>query len=425
MPCPDLQPVKRTRTDGKQNIAATALFLATKSEENCRKTKDIVIAVAKIAGKNPALVVDEQSKEFWRWKDSILLYEEIMLELLTFDVVLDSPYTHLYHLLKKLDLEQNKDLRNCAWAFVNDSQLTTLGLSIPAKDLAIGAVFFAARFTGNTIEDDDRGTPWWEHVGGNGERIIKAVTVLHDFYTNNPIKKSDSPQEGTPPKTREDLNGTRQRRNTVPENVGSVREDNGENSESSQVYAPRSPYGDAGAHRKEKSDESTESRTTQGQTTQPRRDDDANGKDSWGGSNSAPPSAYVQEESNDSAKPSDRTESEDAEVRGDSDEKLKEAANNPSTHNQKASRSSSVAGGVRDLHIAQEASNLHGDEVKSGLRGGEMNGNGDRKSLEPPRVEIGNGSVKRKANDVDMENGVASESKRAKMDDGEIEEGEL
>ena len=350
-----------------------------------------------------------------------------MLELLTFDVVLDSPYTHLYHLLKKLDLEQNKDLRNCAWAFVNDSQLTTLGLSIPAKDLAIGAVFFAARFTGNTIKDDEWGTPWWEHIGGNGERIIKAVTVLHDFYTNNPIKKSDSPQEGSPPKTREDLNGTRQRRNTGPEDGGSVRGDNGDNSETSPIYVPRSPYGGSGSHRKEKSDESTESRTTKGQTTQPRLDDEADSKVSWGDSTAAPSSKHTKDSSKESTQASTNTDAEveDGEVRGDSDEKLKEAANDPSTHNQKASRASSVAGGVGDLHIAQEASDLNDDEIKNELREGEMNGNGDGKSLEPPRVESGNTSVKRKADDVEMEEGEASESKRAKMDEGEIEEGEL
>lgn len=350
-----------------------------------------------------------------------------MLELLTFDVVLDSPYTHLYHLLKKLDLEQNKDLRNCAWAFVNDSQLTTLGLSIPAKDLAIGAVFFAARFTGNTIEDDELGTPWWEHVGGNGERIIKAVTVLHDFYTNNPIKKSDSPQEGSPPKTREDLNGTRQRKNAGPENGGSVREENGENSETSQSYMPRTPYGDSGSHRKEKSDESAESRTTKGQTTQPRLDDEADGKESWDDSTAEPSSRHAKEASKESTQASTNTdaEAEDGEVRGDSDEKLKEAANDPSTHNQKVSRASSVAGGVGDILVAQEASDLNDYEVKSKLTEGEMNGNGDGKSLEPPRMEAGNTSVKRKSDDVEMEEGEAGESKKAKMDEGEIEEGEL
>ena len=135
--------------------------------------------------------------------------------------------------------------------------------------------------------------------------------------------------------------------------------------------------------------------------------------------------AHVKENSNESTKPSDRPESEDGEVRGDSDKKLKEAANDPSTHNQKASRASSVAGGVDDLHIAQEASDLDGDQLKNELIEGEMNGNGDGKSLEPPNVESGNTSVKRKADDEEIEEGEASDSKRAKMDEGEIEEGEL
>ena len=249
---------------------------------------------------------------------------------------------------------------------------------------------------------------------------------MHDFYTNNPIKKSDSPQEGSPPKTSEDLNGTRQKRNTGAENGGSVGEENFENSESSQAYVPRSPRGDSGSHSKEKSHESTESRTTKGQTTQPRLGDEADGKYSWGDSNAASSSTHPKEASKESTQASANTdaEAEDGEVRGDSDEKLKEAANDPSTHNQEASRASSVAGGVGDLHIAQEASDLNGDEIKKEIREGERNGNGGGKSLEP-RVEGGNTSVKRKAHDVEMEEGEASESKRAKMDEGEIEEGEL
>ncbi|KAG7131506.1 Cyclin pch1 like protein [Verticillium longisporum] len=69
------------------NIAATALFLANKTEENCRKTKEIIITVAKVAQKNSQLIIDEQSKEYWRWRDNILAYEELMLELLTFDLM--------------------------------------------------------------------------------------------------------------------------------------------------------------------------------------------------------------------------------------------------------------------------------------------------------------------------------------------------
>lgn len=176
-----------------QNIAATSLFLATKTEENCRKTKEIVIAVAKVAQKNTSLIVDEQSKEYWRWRDSILLYEELMLELLTFDVVLQSPYNYLYKYIQQVHVDEIKPIRNVAWAFLNDSCMTTLAIQIPSTDIAIAAIYFSVKFHGETIADDENGTPWWTQLGGAPELIVKAVGIMHDFWHDNPLKLADKP----------------------------------------------------------------------------------------------------------------------------------------------------------------------------------------------------------------------------------------
>lgn len=196
-----------------QNIAATALFLATKTEENCRKTKEIVIAVAKVAQKNASMIIDEQSKEYWRWRDNILLYEELMLEYLTFDVVLQSPYNFLYGFLQRLNIDDNKQLRNVAWAYLNDSCLTMLCLLISPKDIAIGALYFAAKFTGEKIPDDEHGDPWWTQLGGKPDLIIKAVSVIYEFYTENPLKRSENPYAQSPYSVtnEDDLDGTRMR----------------------------------------------------------------------------------------------------------------------------------------------------------------------------------------------------------------------
>lgn len=193
-----------------QNIAATSLFLATKAEENCRKTKEIVIAVAKVAQKNANLVIDEQSKEFWRWKDSILLYEETMLELLTFDVVLESPYTHLQAILQQLGMEHDKALRNIAWAFLNDSQMTTLCLRMGPRDVAVAAVYFAARYNGEKMPDSG-GRPWWVRAGGEEEKIAEAVAVVQEFYAENPLGRTDLPLEGSPGGSAGELEATRER----------------------------------------------------------------------------------------------------------------------------------------------------------------------------------------------------------------------
>jgi protein BUR2 len=200
-----------TSLSGDQNIAATALFLATKAEENCRKTKEIVIAVVKVAQKNASLIIDEQSKEFWRWKDSILLYEETMLELLTFDVVLQSPYNWLYRFLKELQIEGNKPMRNVAWAFLNDSCMTILCLLMPPRDIAVASIYFSAKFNNERLPDDQDGAPWWVRLNGVPERINQAIDVMAKFYTDNPLQKRDNPYERSPGSSGEDLDRTRLR----------------------------------------------------------------------------------------------------------------------------------------------------------------------------------------------------------------------
>ncbi|KAL2271255.1 hypothetical protein VTJ83DRAFT_626 [Remersonia thermophila] len=173
------------------NIAATALFLANKSEENCRKTKNLIIAVAKVAQKNIHLVIDEQSKEYWKWRDSILAYEELMLETLTFDLMVGQPYRHLHEMLGQLNLLHNKRIRDAVWAFCNDACLTVLPLMLTARDVAIAAVFFAATVAKEKI-DDVQGEPWWRHLRASETNAINAVRLVCAFYKENPLRKQDA-----------------------------------------------------------------------------------------------------------------------------------------------------------------------------------------------------------------------------------------
>ncbi|KAK4170307.1 cyclin-like protein [Cladorrhinum sp. PSN259] len=189
------------------NIAATALFLANKTEENCRKTKDVIISVAKVAQKDNKLELDEQSKEYWRWRDNILMYEEIMLEVLTFDLSVENPLNHLREQFKALNLSYHNEaaIRDSAWAFCNDACLTVVPLLLTAKDIASGAIFFALTVTKSQI-DDINGRPWWEALHANEENIALAVNIVCEFYRDNPIKKRDP---NVPASPQFDLGGTR------------------------------------------------------------------------------------------------------------------------------------------------------------------------------------------------------------------------
>ncbi|KAK3987738.1 cyclin-like protein [Cladorrhinum sp. PSN332] len=189
------------------NIAATALFLANKTEENCRKTKDVIISVAKVAQKDSKLELDEQSKEYWRWRDNILMYEEMMLEALTFDLSVENPLNQLREQFKALRVDYHNEaaIRDSAWAFCNDACLTVVPLLLSAKDIASGAIFFALTVTKSQI-DDINGRPWWEVVHGNEENIALAVNIVCEFYRENPIRKRDP---NVPASPQFDLGGTR------------------------------------------------------------------------------------------------------------------------------------------------------------------------------------------------------------------------
>ncbi|EXJ67447.1 uncharacterized protein A1O5_09460 [Cladophialophora psammophila CBS 110553] len=166
------------------SVAATAIFLATKVEENYRKMKELVVACCRVAQKQPNLVVDEQSKEYWKWRDTILHNEDLLLEALCFDLQLEQPYRILLDFLRYYDVQANKQLRNTSWAFLNDSLVTTMCLQLTPSAIAGSALYMGVKFAGITIPDDERGRPWWEQLGVDIRDIQKGCNLMADVYEN-------------------------------------------------------------------------------------------------------------------------------------------------------------------------------------------------------------------------------------------------
>ncbi|KAK4150750.1 WD40-repeat-containing domain protein [Chaetomidium leptoderma] len=305
------------------NIAATALFLANKTEENCRKTKDLIIAVAKVAQKNTKLIIDEQSKEYWKWRDSILAYEEVMLETLTFDLMVDSPYQRLFDYVNQLELRHNKPVRDAAWAFCNDACLTVLPLMLNARDMAIAAIFFATSISHEKI-DDVKGEPWWQFLKGSETTTVRAAELMTEFYKENPLRKQDAKVPGSP---KFNLESTRRR---------------GELS-LSQMDLDSSQYGTP-----------TPLGTDRGGTQSPRPGARLNGKAERERGDSKEVTVKKEDPSDSSsAKIGDEPAATNSEEqlasqvsnRGDSDAALKVAANDLSTHDGRSSTLNRSAGG--------------------------------------------------------------------------------
>ena len=124
-------------------IAAVALFLALKVEETPRKMKDLIQALCQVAQQNPDYIIDEQSRDYWKWRDNILDNEDLMLELLCFDLDIESSHRRLFEMLKQYNLQNNKRLRNSAWAFVNDAMFTELCLLYDSQTIAAASLLAA------------------------------------------------------------------------------------------------------------------------------------------------------------------------------------------------------------------------------------------------------------------------------------------
>lgn len=121
-----------------------------------------------------------------------------MLEMLTFDLMVDNPYQRLYEALTQLDMLHNRSIRDAAWAYCCDSALTVLPLLMNAREIAISAIFFATVSLGEKIDDDRNGEPWWRVLKGDESLTQSAINVVMDFYSENPLRKSSSRYQGSP-----------------------------------------------------------------------------------------------------------------------------------------------------------------------------------------------------------------------------------
>ncbi|TGO47419.1 hypothetical protein BOTNAR_0526g00020 [Botryotinia narcissicola] len=157
-------------------IAATALFLATKTEETIRGTKQFIFSCIKIAQKNPKL------------------------ELLCFDLSATSPLKYLvgfFEEFTKVGVESAiiKELRNYTWALICDTHHSTLGLIISPRIIAITTLLFAATAKKCEIPQIE-GKDWWEHLEGTEPQIVEAGLILHKFLSNSPFQITDQDQPG-------------------------------------------------------------------------------------------------------------------------------------------------------------------------------------------------------------------------------------
>jgi protein BUR2 len=146
-----------------------------------------------VAQKNPVLIVDEQTKDYWRWKDTITQNEDVMLELLCFDLTIESPYKALYEMMQSQGVVHHKVLRDTAWSFLNDSGMTQLCLLFPTRTIACAALYCGAKIGEVHFDDDKNGRPWWEKYNVVGRDLRRAYNHMAVAFRDAPLKPGQKP----------------------------------------------------------------------------------------------------------------------------------------------------------------------------------------------------------------------------------------
>lgn len=126
----------------RQDVAATCIFLATKTEECGRKLVDVArVYQRKVL--NTSEQITEDSQEVDDRMAAILSTEEVLLEALCFDFFVESPHAELVDLFDSCECPPI--VQELAWSLSHDSYRTPLCLLYPPKIIATACYVLAQR----------------------------------------------------------------------------------------------------------------------------------------------------------------------------------------------------------------------------------------------------------------------------------------
>ncbi|XP_046399691.1 cyclin-T2-like [Ischnura elegans] len=143
-------------------IAAAALFLAAKVEEQPRKLEH-VIKVAHICLHRELPPLDTKSELYLEQAQMLVFNENVLLQTLGFDVAIDHPHTHVVrccHLVRA-----SKDLAQTSYFMASNSlHLTTMCLQYKPTVVACFCIHLACKWSNWGIPQSSEGKEWFWYV---------------------------------------------------------------------------------------------------------------------------------------------------------------------------------------------------------------------------------------------------------------------
>ncbi|KAF8798000.1 cyclin-like protein [Phlegmacium glaucopus] len=127
----------------RQDVAATCIFLSTKTEECGRKLRDVARVYQAKVNNMDITQIAVDSKEVDQCQSAILLTEEVLLEALCFDFVVESPHAELLELFESCS--PDSDVQEYAWSLAHDSYRTPVCILYPPRVIATACYVLAQR----------------------------------------------------------------------------------------------------------------------------------------------------------------------------------------------------------------------------------------------------------------------------------------
>ncbi|XP_024937964.1 cyclin-T isoform X2 [Cephus cinctus] len=163
-------------------IAAAALFLAAKVEEQPRKLEH-VIKVAYMCLHRDQTPPDTKSEQYLEHAQDLVFNENVLLQTLGFDVAIDHPHTHVVrccHLVKA-----SKDLAQTSYFMASNSlHLTTMCLQYKPTVVACFCIHLACKWSNWEIPQSNEGKHWFWYVDRSvTSELLQQLTAefLHIF----------------------------------------------------------------------------------------------------------------------------------------------------------------------------------------------------------------------------------------------------
>ncbi|XP_021916696.1 cyclin-T isoform X3 [Zootermopsis nevadensis] len=143
-------------------MAAAALFLAAKVEEQPRKLEH-VIKVAHMCLNRDQPPLDTKSEKYLEQAQDLVFNENVLLQTLGFDVAIDHPHTHVVrccHLVRA-----SKDLAQTSYFMASNSlHLTTMCLQYKPTVVACFCIHLACKWSNWEIPQSNEGKDWFWYV---------------------------------------------------------------------------------------------------------------------------------------------------------------------------------------------------------------------------------------------------------------------